>query len=70
MLQLVRRHDRRQSYCPECKCVRGIPISVAMAMEQRLIAYRCPSCANEWKVAHLTVAKAAIPHEQVERKGA
>lgn len=61
MLQFVKREDRRQSYCPTCKTVRGMPISVAITMEQRLIAYRCPRCADQWKVVHLPLATATVP---------
>jgi hypothetical protein len=70
MLQLVKREDRRQSLCPTCKAVRGTPISVAMALNQRLIAYRCPACAAEWKVAHLTPARATLRPQESGRKEA
>jgi hypothetical protein len=57
---MVRREDRRQSYCPTCKSVRGTPTSVAMTAEQRVISYRCPSCAAEWKISHLTSLRADL----------
>jgi len=40
--------ERRASMCPECKIVRGDPISNLIGSGQQTLTYRCPTCATVW----------------------
>jgi hypothetical protein len=50
MAYVTARVDRRQSYCPDCRMIRGIPFRVQAGPQLLVIAYCCPSCTREWVV--------------------
>jgi hypothetical protein len=47
-------YDRRQSWCPECDTVRGVPIRTTVGIGPQIVTYECPNCAREWHVQRST----------------
>jgi hypothetical protein len=53
--RLVRKPDRRQSYCPNCG-TRATPTAVALQPMLRVTTYGCGTCQHEWRVQRMARA--------------
>ena len=53
--------DRRQSLCPICVTLRGVPISNTVGHGMQTLTLQCPTCAHTWSYVRLEAQESTAP---------